>query len=122
MTEPKKTMSARERARDIARLAGDGMASREIATELGICHQRVCQIAERFSIPLSRPGSRRFALYISDRRARWIRELAAEAKVSPAVMVERLIRIPLDDGLDLARKRLGKLVLAIETRRKRRRS
>lgn len=116
MSELKITMSARDRARDIARHAGDGLTSREIASELGISHQRVCQIAHRFSIPLSRPGSRRFALYISDRRARWIRELAAEAKVSPAVMVERLIRIPLDDGLDLARKRLGKLVIAMEKR------
>lgn len=116
MSEQKKTMSSRERARDIARLAGDGLSSREIADKLGISRQRVCIIAERHSVPLARPGSRRFALYISDRRARWIRELAAEAKVSPAVMVERLIRIPLDDGLDLARKRLGKLVIAMAKR------
>lgn len=117
MTEPKQTMSARERARDIARMSGDGMSSREIADELGISRQRVLFIADRFSIPLSRPGSRRFGLYISDRRARAIRTLALEAKVSPAVMIERMTRVILDDGLDLARKRLGKLVIAMERRR-----
>jgi hypothetical protein len=115
MTE-KKIMSARERARDIARLASEGMTSREIAKQVGVNHARVCFIAERFSIPLSRPGLRRFGLYISDRRASAIRELAAEAKVSPAVMIERMTRVILDDGLDLARKRLGKLVIAMEKR------
>jgi len=118
MTEPKKTMSARERARDISRLAGDGKSSREIADELGISRQRVTFIAERFSIPLSRAGSRRFALYISDRRARAIKQLAAEAKVSNAVMIERMVRTVVDDGLDPARKRLGKLVIAMERRRR----
>ena len=117
MTETKKTMSARDRARDISRLAADGMSSREIADKLGISRQRILFIAERFSIPLSRAGSRRFALYISDRRARAIRELAAEAKVSNAVMIERIVRVIVDDGLDHARKRLGKLVIAMERRR-----
>lgn len=115
MTE-KKTMSARDRARHIAHHAADGLTSREIAKELGISFQRVCHIADRFSIPLSRPGSRRFGLYIADRRARAIRELAEEAGVSPATMIERMTRVVLDDGLDLARKRLGKLVIAMEKR------
>lgn len=109
-------MSARDRARHIAHHSADGLTSREIAKAIGISHQRVCQIAERFSIPLSRPGSRRFGLYIADRRARAIRELAAEAGVSTATMIERMTRVVLDDGLDLARKRLGKLVIAMEKR------
>lgn len=111
MSEPKKHIGAQRRARDIARLTADGLTSREVAKELGISHQRVCQIAERFSIPLSRPGSRRFGCYIADRRARMIRELASEAKVSPATMLDRLARVVLDDGIDQARKRLGKLAV-----------
>lgn len=118
MTELKKTMSARDRARAIARLAGEGKTSREIAAHEGISRQRVLFIAERFCIPLSRSGSRRFTLYISDRRARVIRDLAAEAKISNAVMIDRMVRTVVDDGLDQARKRLGKLVIAMEPRRR----
>lgn len=121
MTEPKKTISARERARTIARLAGEGKTSREIAKVEGISRQRVLFIAERFCIPLSKSGSRRFSLYISDRRARAVAALAAEAKVSNAVMIERMVRTVVDDGLDHARKRLGKLVIAMEPRPRRRR-
>jgi hypothetical protein len=98
-------------AQKIAVLAAEGMASREIARELEISHVRVCTIAERFNIPLSRPGSRRFGLYISDRRSRLIKQLAREAKVSPATMIERITRVVLDDGIEPARKRLGKLAV-----------
>ncbi|MGO4672963.1 hypothetical protein AB4Z40_08695 [Bosea sp. 2YAB26] len=108
-------MSARERAKDIAALTANGLTSREVAKEMGISHVRVCAIADRFSIPLSRPGSRRFGCYISDRRARLIRELAREAKVSPATMIERITRVVLDDGIDPARKRLGKLAVEAST-------
>lgn len=109
MTETKKHVSAKERAKDIALLSSEGLGSRDVAREMGISHQRVCQIAERFSIPLARAGSRRFGLYIADRRARLIMKLAKEAKVSPATMIERATRIVFDDGEDQARKRLGKL-------------
>lgn len=104
-------ISARSRASQIAMLASDGMTSREIASVIGISHQRVCQIAERFSIALARPGSRRFGLYVSDTRARLIRELAEEAGVSPATMIERMCRVVLDDGIDRARRHLGKLAI-----------
>jgi hypothetical protein len=109
MSEPRKHIGAQRRARDIARLTAEGLASREVARELGISHQRVCQIAERFSIPLARPGLRRFGCYISDRRSQMIRKLAEEAGVSPATMLERMARVILDDGIEAARKRLGKL-------------
>lgn len=118
MSEPKKTMSAKERAKDIALLTSEGLGSREVAREIGISHQRVCQIAERFSIPLARAGSRRFGLYIADRRARLIMKLAKEAKVSPATMIERATRIVFDDGEDQARKRLGKLIVPATTYQK----
>jgi len=121
MTEPvKKTKSMRERARVIARLTGDGKSCREIAKIEGISRQRVQFIAERYCIPLSKAGARRFSLYISNRRAALVADLAAEAKVSPAVMIDRMVRTVVDDGLDHARKRLGKLVIAMEPRGRRR--
>jgi hypothetical protein len=110
-------ISARTRATHIALLANEGRTSREIAAALGISHQRVCQIAERFGILLARPGSRRFGLYVGDRRARIIQDLAAEVGVSPATMIERMVRVVVDDGAEQARKRLGKLALPRETRR-----
>lgn len=110
-------ISARTRASEIAVLAAEGKTSREIATILGISHVRVCHIAQRFSIPLGRPGLRRFGLYVSDTRARVIRQLAEEAGVSPSTMIERMLRVVVDDGEDVARRRLGKLVLAAEVRR-----
>lgn len=112
----KPIISARTRATQIAMLASEGMTSREIAAKTGISHQRVCQIAERFSIALARPGSRRFGLYVSDARARIIRQLADEAGVSPATMIERMCRVVLDDGVDRARRHLGKLAVPVERR------
>lgn len=104
-------VSARTRASQIGLMAREGMSSREIAGKLGISHVRVCCIARRFEIPLGRSGSRHFGLYIADRRARIIQELAAEAGVSPATMIERMLRVVADDGVDHARRRLGKLAL-----------
>lgn len=112
----KPIISARTRASQIAMLARDGMTSREIATTVGISHVRVCHIAQRFSIPLARPGSRHFGLYVSDTRARLIRELAEEAGVSPATMIERMCRVVLDDGIERARRNLGKLATPVERR------
>jgi hypothetical protein len=111
-----KTISARDRATHIAMAAAEGKTSREIATLLGISHVRVCHIAQRFSIPLARPGLRRFGLYVSDTRARLIRELAEEAGVSPSTMIERMVRVVVDDGQEVARRRLGKLVIQKDTR------
>ena len=110
-------ISARTRATHIALLAREGKSSREIAEIVGVSHVRVCRIARRFEIPLARAGGRYFGLYVSDHRARAIQELAAEAGVSPATMIERALRVLLDDGPQTARKRLGKLALPRETRR-----
>jgi hypothetical protein len=105
------TTVGRARAMQIAALGADGLNSREIAKEMGISHQRVCALATKYGIPLSRPGARRFGCYIADRRARMIRKLAEEAKVSPATMLDRIARVVLDDGIEPARKRLGKLAV-----------
>lgn len=56
--------AAGHRARTIAALAGEGLTSREIAARIGLSHSRICRIASRSGIRLSRPGARQFALYI----------------------------------------------------------
>lgn len=103
--------SVRSRATQIALLAREGMSSREMAETMGVSRQFICRVAHRFNIPLARSGIRHFGLYVSDSRARHIQQLAREAGVSPATMIERMLRVVVDDGPDQARKRLGKLAL-----------
>lgn len=109
-------VGARTRATQIGLLSREGKSSREIAEIIGISRQRVCLIAQRFGIPLARSGSRHFGLYVTDRRARLIQQLASEAGVSPATMIERMLRVVADDGVEHARRRLGKLALRSENR------
>lgn len=120
MAEPnkKKPMSSRERAKDIARMTAEGMSSRVIARALGISHVRVCQVADRHSIILSRRGTRRFGLFIAETRADLIIRLAQDAGVSPSTMIERATRIVFGDGESAARKHLGKLAVAVEPRKR----
>jgi IS30 family transposase len=98
------------RARHIAALASEGLTSREIAARVGISHGRICRIARRHGIRLSRPGARQFGLYIPNDRAQMIRQLAEQARVSPATIIERITRVVLEDGIEHARRRLGKLL------------
>lgn len=108
---------ARDRAPEIAALAANGMTSCEIAETIGdISPQRVRAIAKRFCIKLARPGSRRFGTYLADRRARVLIDLASAAEVSPATMLDRIARVVLDDGIEHARRRLGKLALPTRPR------
>jgi hypothetical protein len=108
---------ARDRAPEIAALAANGMTSCEIAETIGdISPQRVRAIAKRFCIKLARPGSRRFGTYLADRRARVLIDLASAAEVSPATMLDRIARVVLDDGIEHARRRLGKLALPTRAR------
>ncbi|WP_210339836.1 hypothetical protein [Bosea sp. ASV33] len=108
---------ARERARDIAALAANGMTSCEIADTIGeISPRRVRAIAHRYHIKLARPGARRFGTYLPDRNARVLTELADAAQVSPATMLDRITRVVLDDGIEHARRRLGKLALPTRPR------
>lgn len=116
MIDRTKFKPARERAPKIAALASQGMTSREISAALGdISEQRVRAIAKRFCIVLARAGTRRFGFYAAERRAKVIITLAAEAGCSPATMIDRITRVVLDDGIDQARKRLGKFAIAATT-------
>lgn len=98
------------RAHQISALASEGLTSREIAARVGLSHSRVCRIARRHGIRLSRPGARQFGLYIPTERAEMIRELASQSGVSPATIIERITRVVLGDGIEHAKRRLGKLV------------
>lgn len=117
MIDRSKHRSAKERAPQIASLASQGMTSAEIAVVIGdISAQRVRAIARKFCITLARSGSRRFGLFVADKRARLIIELAEDAGCSPATMIDRITRVVLDDGIDHARRKLGKLALPTGTR------
>lgn len=109
------TPVGQRRAKQIRELADQGKSSAEIARVIGINRQRVCKIAERYAIPLGRQHSRRFTAYHSIRRAEVIQTLAKEAEVSPAVMVDYAVRLLVDDGIEAARKRLGKMAIQKQT-------
>lgn len=118
MIDRSKHKSAKERAPQIAAMASQGMTSREIATAIGeISARRVQVIAKKFCITLTRPAdkARHFGFYASPVRAQIITELARTADVSPATMIDRITRVVLDDGIDHARKRLGKFAIAATT-------
>ncbi|MCV9940940.1 hypothetical protein OIU35_31705 [Boseaceae bacterium BT-24-1] len=87
------------------------MTGRQIAKIVGVNRTRVQAIAERYCIPLAKQNSRRFSQYHSVKRAELIVALAKEAAVSPAVMIDNAVRLLVDDGIEAARKRLGKLAV-----------
>lgn len=114
------TVTGQRRARQIRELADEGKSCREISKVIGINFQRVAQIAKRYCIPLNTSKSRRVSAYHSIRRAEMLVQLAKEAQVSPAVMVDNAVRLLVDDGIEAARKKLGKMALPKQTYNKRR--
>lgn len=112
MTEEKPRLNRRARARLIATRLGEGVSTEAIAAELGITRTRVAQIASRFAIPLARPHTVRFAFHTPRRRARIIKELAQQAGVSPSTMIDRIVSTVIDEGHEIATRKLGKLVVA----------
>lgn len=114
------TVTGQRRARQIRELADEGKSCREISKIVGINFQRVSQIAKRYCIPLNTTRSRRVTAYHSIRRAEILVELAKEANVSPAVMVDNAVRLLVDEGIEAARKKLGKMALPKQTYAKRR--
>jgi hypothetical protein len=119
MTEPKKTISARERAKDIALMTDEGMSSRAIAKAMGISHVRVCMIANRFNIILSRRGTRRLGFYCPETTADRIVRFAARRGVSTGAMLVIGARALFGESDEVTERMLGKLVQPLQPRKKR---
>jgi hypothetical protein len=105
-----------EQSREIQRLAGEGLSTREISQAMGISQPRVIRIANRFNLILTRGRHRRIAFYTPESRFETVRGLAAAAGVSPATMVDRIVATVVEGGVDAARRKLGKLALPTRPR------
>ncbi len=103
--------ASRRRARHIAERILEGESTKSIGKDLGISDRRVREIMKRYSVPLLNPPNVRFALGLSRRRTWIIMALAEQAGVKPSTMIARIVSTVIDDGEDVARRRLGKLAL-----------
>jgi transposase len=112
ITTIKRGAITRKQARVIQERMAEGKSVREIAAELGVSRARVRNVATRYEVILPKPQTRRFGFWCARRRAEIIDALATEAGVSPSTMVDRIVSVVLDDGIDHARRRLGKLAIA----------
>lgn len=99
----------RMRARFIAERLAEGEPTAKIAADLGISDRRVRRIMDRFAVPMSKPHTVRFSFHCARRRAHLVADLARGAGVSPSTMIERIVGTVVDDGIDQAKRRLGKL-------------
>lgn len=115
MTKPRGSTTRRQ-ARAIQERMAEGKSVREIAGELGVSRSRVRNVALRYEVILPKPQTRRFGFWCARRRAELIEMLASEAGVSASTMVDRIVAVVLDDGLDHARRRLGKLAVKVTPR------
>lgn len=103
--------TARQRAKIIAERLAEGKTTNAISDELGCSPRRVRSIMRRFSIPSHKPNTFRFAFHTPRRRALVIKALADSAGVAPSTMIDRIVSTVVDDGMEIAARRLGKLAL-----------
>lgn len=102
---------SRRRARIIQEGIAEGLNTDEIGAQLKISGARVRHIAMLHGIILARPHTRRLAFYTTSKRFNAIHMLAVGAETSVGVMIDRIVASVLDDGPDIARRRLGVLAL-----------
>lgn len=100
----------RERAADIIKKLNGGQRAHDIATQYDISSRAVQRIARKNCVEMM-PGQRRFGFFTKRARAEAIIALADAAGVSPSTMIDRIVSTVVDEGMDVARRRLGKLAL-----------
>jgi hypothetical protein len=105
-----------EQSREIQRLAGEGMSTPEIAAAMGVSPARVRNLARRYNLIMGQGRHKRMAFFTPLRRFETVRDLAAAAGVSPATMIDRIVSTVVDEGVEVARRKLGKLTLPTRPR------
>lgn len=109
MKEPMTFLTKRQRNKFIAERLAEGLETDAIGKEMGISGRAVRRLAERHALTLHTPNARRFAFFTARRRSAVIVQLAEAAEVSPSTMIDRIVSTIVDDGVDVAKKRLGTL-------------
>ena len=98
-------------ARAIRAKFDEGLTSEEIGEALGLSPRRVRRLAVTFDIGKLKPHQRQFGFKCSARTARRIHQLAAGAGVPVGEMIDRIVGTVVGDGLDHAKRKLGRLAL-----------
>ena len=102
----------RDLAERIAALADEGLTAGEIGERLAMSRQRVMRVAAQFKIRLQpRGGSRRIGVQFNGARYDILKQLADDAGISVGAIIARLAAVVVDDGIVVAKKRLGRHAL-----------
>jgi hypothetical protein len=102
------SLSREDLARRIGDLAAEGLTAAEVGVRLDMTEQRVRRIASAFHVRFPRSSGRRLGVQISRERYTVIRGLAEGAEVSPSIMLARIAACVVDEGLQVAARRLGR--------------
>jgi biotin operon repressor len=89
-------------------LADEGMTSREIGKALGKSKTAVAKCARWHGVRLQTSKSRAYRVALPWENAEIIIKLSGESGLAETEIVARIVAIVVGDGMDRARKRLGK--------------
>jgi transposase len=94
----------------VAQLTLDGFTASEIAQRLGLSHKQVLRVAARRQAELQPRGgkARLVAAKLSSSHYAVVRSLAEKAQITPSAMLARIAGCVLEDGPQMALRRLGK--------------
>jgi hypothetical protein len=105
---PKRKTRMTPRAIAIRDMADQGMTSREIGAALGINKSSVARCAAWHGIRLQTAKSRSYRVELPMEEAEVVIRLSGEASLPETEIVARIVRIVTGEGLERARRRLGK--------------
>jgi IS30 family transposase len=89
-------------------LADRGMTTREIGVALGRNKSSIARVARWHGVRLQAPNTRSYRVTIGREQAEIIRRLSTESNMPEPEIIARIVRIITCDGIERARKRLGK--------------
>ena len=105
---PKRKTRMTPRAMAIRDMADQGMTSREIGAALGRSKTAVAKCAKWHGIRLQTSKSRAYRVEIPMEEAEVIIRLAGSSGLPETEIIARIVRIVTGEGLERARRRLGK--------------
>jgi hypothetical protein len=98
-----------QRSRELQRLVLDeGLITDQVARAWRVAPSYVRDLARDFNLIMGKGRHKRMAFFTPLRRFETVRDLAASAGVSPATMIDRIVSTVVDEGIEAAKRRLGR--------------